>query len=252
MKVCRVCKIELVVGENWLESYAKNSNYICRDCLREHDKEYRENNKQKRKEYSKEYYENNKEKIKEHDKEYYENNKEKRKEKNKEYYENNKEKIKEYREDGKEKLKEYQKEYTTKPESKRKKSERLKLRRQNDPWFDARCKLRNSHTRLIKNLLTGNDRDFSAVRNLGCNKEVFLLHIESLFQPGMTWENRGKNGWHYDHIISVAETDPNNKEAVKRLLHYTNIRPLWAVDNIRKGQEDKKKSIKYKSTYNGE
>ena len=59
-------------------------------------KEYREDNK----EYDKEYYENNKEKKKEKSKEYYEKNKEKIKEKkkeySKEYYEKNKEKKKEY------------------------------------------------------------------------------------------------------------------------------------------------------------
>lgn len=78
-------------------------------------KEYREDNKEKRKENWKTYYENNKEKIKEYNKEYCENNKDKIKEKKKEYRENNKDKIKEYkkeyREDNKEKIKEYSKEY---------------------------------------------------------------------------------------------------------------------------------------------
>ena len=52
-------------------------------------KEYYEDNKEKKKEYR----ENNKEKINERDRKYYENNKEKKKE----YYENNKEKINEYK-----------------------------------------------------------------------------------------------------------------------------------------------------------
>jgi len=55
MKNCRVCKIELVVGENWNKSYSKRDDRICKGCL----KEYREENK----EMIKEYYEENKEKI---------------------------------------------------------------------------------------------------------------------------------------------------------------------------------------------
>ena len=214
IKICRKCNVELIVGENWLKSQFKCKNYICRGCQKEYNKE----NKEKMTEYNKEYYEKNKDNIKEN--------------------------TKEYRENNKEKMKEYSKEYNTKPEIRKKINERVKLRRRNDPWFDAQCKLRRSHTRLIKNLLDGKDRDFSAVRDLGCTKEVFLAHIESQFQTGMTWGNRGLRGWHYDHIISICEIDPTDKEAVLKVLHYTNLRPLWAVDNIRKGQEDKKKSIR--------
>jgi hypothetical protein len=65
------------------------------------NKEWRENNKEKKKEIDKIYRENNKEKIRENKKIYYENNKEKFREKGKErakkYYENNKEKINEKR-----------------------------------------------------------------------------------------------------------------------------------------------------------
>ena len=66
MKICRVCLVELIVGENWNISCSKTYNYICKGCSRE----YIENNKEKVKEYGKEYRENNKEKIKERKKEY--------------------------------------------------------------------------------------------------------------------------------------------------------------------------------------
>lgn len=66
---------------------------------------------------------------------------------------------------------------------------------------------------------------------LGCGWEELKVHIESQFQPGMTWENRGE--WHVDHKIplSLAAT----AEDMERLCHYTNLQPLWALDNIRKG-----------------
>ena len=89
-------------------------NKSCKDC-REHQKEYRKNNKKKISEKGKEYRENNKEKLAEKAKEYYENNKEKLTEKGKEYRENNKEKIaeqkKEYNKNNKEQLAEYQKKW---------------------------------------------------------------------------------------------------------------------------------------------
>ena len=57
-----------------------------------------------------------------------------------------------------------------------------------------------------------------------------IKHFEGLFQDGMTWEN--KNWWHVDHIvpISVAQTI----DEAKYLNHYTNLRPIWSSDNIKK------------------
>lgn len=48
----------------------------------------------------------------------------------------------------------------------------------------------------------------------------------------MNWDNYGLNGWHLDHIepLSNAKTE----EDVMRLNHYTNLRPLWGEDNIKK------------------
>jgi hypothetical protein len=66
---------------------------------------------------------------------------------------------------------------------------------------------------------------------LGCDFETFKLHIEKQFTKGMSWDNRSE--WHLDHIypISIAQ---NEEEAIK-LNHYTNFRPMWAIENISKG-----------------
>lgn len=49
----------------------------------------------------------------------------------------------------------------------------------------------------------------------------------------MNWSNQGI--WHLDHIkpISLATTE----EEVIALNHYTNFQPLWAEDNLRKGNK---------------
>jgi hypothetical protein len=82
-----------------------------RETNKEKIKEWREENKEKLKEYYEEYREANKDKIKE----YRENNKDKIKIRDKEYYETNKDKIKiqtkEYREKNRDKMKEYHKEW---------------------------------------------------------------------------------------------------------------------------------------------
>jgi hypothetical protein len=72
---------------------------------------------------------------------------------------------------------------------------------------------------------------------LGCNIETFREHISKQFAPGMSWENHGK--WHIDHIIPLAYPGelggpPTMEETIARL-HYTNTQPLWAGDNIAKG-----------------
>jgi hypothetical protein len=68
---------------------------------------------------------------------------------------------------------------------------------------------------------------------LGCSFEYFKTHIESQFTEGMSWDNYGLKGWHLDHIIPLASA--KTEEDVIQLNHYTNLQPLWAIDNWKKG-----------------
>lgn len=74
----------------------------------------------------------------------------------------------------------------------------------------------------------------SAVSDMGCTWEEFWIYFEKLFLPGMTWENHGKL-WHIDHIKPLASFDLESRTEQLRAIHYTNLQPLWASDNIRKG-----------------
>lgn len=65
---------------------------------------------------------------------------------------------------------------------------------------------------------------------LGCTSDELKAHIERQFVRGMTWENRTE--WHVDHIIPLC-TATNEEEAIA-LCHYTNLRPMWAIDNLKK------------------
>ena len=67
----------------------------------------------------------------------------------------------------------------------------------------------------------------------GCSIPELMLHLQSKFQEGMHWNNYGK--WHIDHIRPCASFDLTDPEQQKQCFHYTNLQPLWAAENIRKG-----------------
>ena len=80
----------------------------------------------------------------------------------------------------------------------------------------------------------GCKRANNTMKLLGCSCSELKLHLESLWLPGMTWENRGYYGWHIDHIAPCASFDLSNPEQQKKCFHYTNLQPLWWIDNLKK------------------
>ena len=89
-------------------------------------------------------------------------------------------------------------------------------------------------TRLYK-ALKNNQRVGSAVRDLGCTIKELKKHLESQFQPGMNWRNHTLDGWHIDHIKPLSGFDLSDSEEFKEACHYSNLQPLWAKDNLSKG-----------------
>lgn len=87
----------------------------------------------------------------------------------------------------------------------------------------------------IRSVLRGRVRQWSALQLLGCTLDEACAHLESKFLPGMTWENQGRNGWHVDHIVPLSILDLSDPCEMARGCHYTNLQPLWASDNYRKG-----------------
>ena len=64
-------------------------------------------------------------------------------------------------------------------------------------------------------------------------------HIESQFKDGMTWDNYGKNGWHIDHIIpkSLFQFKSSEDDEFKQCWALCNLQPMWAFDNLSKGNK---------------
>lgn len=75
------------------------------------------------------------------------------------------------------------------------------------------------------------DKTQKTDKYLGCTYKEGRDHLTSLFQPGMTWDNHGE--WHIDYIIPLGSA--KTKEELEPLFHYTNLQPLWAEDNLKKG-----------------
>lgn len=80
----------------------------------------------------------------------------------------------------------------------------------------------------------------------GCTPEQLRKHIESQFQPGMSWSNYGE--WTLDHIVPMRAFDLFSAEGRRKANHYTNLRPLFNAENVRKRdfykQEDLEKAQK--------
>ena len=75
----------------------------------------------------------------------------------------------------------------------------------------------------------------STTKGLGCNTEFLRKYIEDQFAPGMTWENHGnKRGcWSIDHKLPL-DLLKTNPELTSKLIHYTNLQPMWHTDNLKK------------------
>lgn len=65
---------------------------------------------------------------------------------------------------------------------------------------------------------------------LGCTLPEFRAHLERQFLPGMSWSNRGE--WHIDHIVPISSA--KTLAEAESLCHVSNLRPIWAIDNLSK------------------
>lgn len=85
--------------------------------------------------------------------------------------------------------------------------------------------------------LKGINKSVCSMDLIGCSSVELKNHLESKFQSGMTWDNYGKSGWHIDHIRPLSSFDFKDPKQLGEACHYTNLQPLWAKDNIAKGDK---------------
>jgi len=87
----------------------------------------------------------------------------------------------------------------------------------------------------VKSALRGKLKVSTTLSLLGCTTGQLISYLESKFTLGMTWDNYGQYGWHIDHVIPCAAFDLTDPEQQKQCFHYTNLQPLWNIDNRKKG-----------------
>lgn len=118
------------------------------------------------------------------------------------------------------------------PEETRAIARRLHERRQGT---DAAYRLNRSIKAAINISLNGGKAGRKWSSLVGYDRERLMAHLERQFLAGMTWDNYGE--WHVDHIVPLSAhriTDAESDE-FKAAWSLTNLRPMWAGDNIRKG-----------------
>jgi len=202
-----------------------------KEYKKKYSKEYYLNNKDKIKKQRQKYYLEHKDEYRERDKKWRLENKDRKKEQSKKCYILNKEKIlkqnKEYRLNNREKINERQKKWKLKNKNILNMKERLK--RKNDIGYCLTKRLR----RVLWGALNGRDKSKKTLELLGCTIEEFKKYIESKFTKRMSWDKM--HLIHIDHIKPCAAFDLTNPEEQAKCFHYTNLQPLWAIDNLKKG-----------------
>jgi len=150
---------------------------------------------------------------------YQRENQERRNKQQKERYQRNKKefnrKRREYRKKNKEAISEY-----------------WKHRYETDELFRLTVLSRGRMTKIF--LRKKYSKNESTKNIIGLEWEELKLYIEAMFTEGMTWENYGSE-WHIDHIYPLSRA--KNEEHLKELCHYSNLQPLWAEDNLSKGNK---------------
>jgi hypothetical protein len=98
----------------------------------------------------------------------------------------------------------------------------------------------NIRSRLNK-ALKKSFKKYSTIKNLGCSAEYLKTYLESKFKKDMSWGNYGQ--WHIDHIIPLSSFNLLEEQQFKIACHYTNLQPLWAKENLSKGNKIISKDI---------
>jgi hypothetical protein len=268
-KVCTKCKVEKDAASFGKSKGGKfGIKSVCKICACVDRTIYREKNKDKIAASSAAYYAENKDRIAASRTIYLTENKDKIVASRKIYYTENRDKFAIYRTENKEKIAAYQAIYYTGNKDKiaafnaiyrvENKDKLTIYRAENKDklaiyWVENKDKIAASQAIYRKNRLKTDDlfavkrrirclvanslknkgytKKSSVNEILGCSYEEFKTHIESQFLNGMSWENR--NEWHIDHFIPLASAKTESE--ILKLNHYTNLRPMWAIDNIRKG-----------------
>jgi hypothetical protein len=132
-----------------------------------------------------------------------------------------------------EKIKQYNKEYRRRKSVKKRNNEREAMRAKTDPAFALKRRMRV----LMYHSLRNNKGGRKWEELVGYSVEDLRRHIEKKFKKGMNWERFMAGEVHIDHKIPLAAHHYETPEDIdfKRAWSLKNLQPLWAAENISKG-----------------
>ena len=250
MRICSKCKAEKDEC-NFSNSELNKNKGQCKSCKKEYQKHYQLDNRDEILKNKKQYYQDHKDEMGEIKKQYYKKNKsemvknfklyrlrnkDKINEYNKQYYQNNVSEMLEYqrlyRLTHKDEMSEYQRIY---------RKNRIKL----DPIYRLRRAVSSIIFRMLKS--QGSSKNgLSIIKFLPYSVEELKTHLESLFEPWMTWNNHGNYNpktfdenptWQLDHIIPQSKLPYSSMEDenFKLCWELSNLRPYSSKNNILEG-----------------
>ncbi len=204
MKTCTKCKVNKDFSEFPVNNrYKSGLDARCKLCRNEYNNTHRADNIISYRKTRKNHYDNNIIKMREDKKKYYAANKSKKSKYDITYRKANSLRIKEYK-------------------------KAWELLQKDNPIFKIKRNLR----RRLHHALNGNRKADKTFELIGCSPEFFKDYITKLFVEGMSWNNYG--GWHIDHIKPCFTFDLSDPEQQKACFHYSNQRPLWKTDNLKR------------------
>lgn len=240
-KVCKICCIEKPISDYHLAGGGKYIQPYCKPCDAERKRYYNEKNKERLIIKYKENYEKNKKLVDPIQKEA---NIKKSIEKLIQYNRaNRKPKISE--EERKRRKSDCDRRYKLKNADRIKQIKKEKgstEKEKEQARIRQKRNMSNIEFRIKKNLrgrvyvaLKRGCKSLGTMELLGCTIEEFRAYFESKFTDGMSWDKYMEGGIHIDHIVPCIMFDLTSEEQQKICFHYTNLQPLWAIDNLKKG-----------------
>lgn len=153
--------------------------------------------------------------------------------------------LKAWREKNADHMKQYDEQYRERHREERREYNRQWRQEHGDYWrgyqnerlrTDLNYRLHNYISAAIRKAIRKNRR--STFDILGYSTDDLRHHLESLFQPGMSWQNYGTE-WHIDHIIPkswfrVETEDGIDEYELKTCWSLRNLQPLSAGENLKK------------------
>lgn len=109
---------------------------------------------------------------------------------------------------------------------------RRREQRRRDPAYRLRCRIAARLQAMLSDKAGRTSEDL-----LGYTCAELRRHIERQFLPGMSWDNAGE--WHVDHIVPVSAFNITSADDpdLRVCWALSNLRPMWAKDNISKGNK---------------